>query len=394
MLLKKLLLSSLILGCVWLISCTDLSGSTSLGKDIVNEVDPHRTDINGNFLFSDAARAVDSSSTSRPNDTLAGVKTVIIVGTQPTRAAHGSIAFSLDSAYRNKHANDSIISTGLNFFSADTINRTVLQSLFIFDNTYSLTDSVIDPSNKIAELTGAYNSASKNTVYTGNFNQSGQSFYENFFKSSGKDSVYYVKYLITSNDSIRSFNPTAKLLIKFKSKTSQPDTFTDTINSYYSNYVIFDSSSTNSTQNIIPITSSETSRKAIFKISMDSLRLSMNKREGFTTLLSATLTIKYSILRTNSTYDTTNVRFRYYLSNNQIENSQIIRDSINLYGSSITETNGSGSQSLAVETYLRKLLPTKSPYVYLYIMNLNPNNIDQETLWSNPIITAVFTNNQ
>jgi hypothetical protein len=384
------------LSCAWLISCTDLSGSTSLGQDIVKKVDPGRIDFYGNFLFSDSAMAVDSFSTSRPIDTSANSdKNIIAIGTKPNRKAHGSVVFSLDSAFRNKHTNDSIISAGLKFVTLDTKNSTVSQSLLIFDSTYSLIDSLIDPANKIAELTGTYDSASKNTVYTGTFHQNWPSFYENFLKSSGKNNNHIVKYLVTSNDSIRNFNKAVKLFINFKSKTSIADSSTDTITSDRSNFVVFDNTSTNDIQNKIPITSSETSRKAIFKISMDSLWLSMYKREGFTTLLSATLLIKYTILGANSTFDTNNVNFKYYISSKLIDNSQTIRDSINLYGTSrYTDTIGSGSISLAVEQYLRKLLPDKSPYVYLYIMNLNSNTIDQETLWSNPKITAVFTNNQ
>ncbi len=398
MLVKKLLLSALILSCVWIFSCTDLSGSTSLGQDIVNDVDPNRTDFLKNFSFSDSAKPIAEFSLAAPNDTVIGYNSessgTIKSGSTPNREARGMVAFIIDTNYLINHSKDTVKSILLQFSSDDSVSK-IPDSLVIYDyNRFPLTNTdSLTITKAVATLNRSYDSTSKNWLFKGYLNSTSSDIasFSSSLRAVPKDTLF-LRYLIinyknTYTDTIFRLNSVAKMTIQFKRDTL----FTETISSKYSNSVVFDKSTKADSLSKQPITSSETGRKAVFAFDMTKLWNSMDTSKGFNKIHSATLTIKDSIL---PGFDTTKtIPFRYYISPILFTDANELRDSISKSGTS-SEMGTADSIALPAVKFIRNYFSSKPKTLYLYINNSNNNTARQETLWLKPSLTAVFTNNQ
>lgn len=392
MLIKKILLSSLVLGCAGFFSCTDLSGSSSLGQDIVNNVDPNRTNFDNSFLFSDTAKATAAKSIETPNDTSLGFqKSLIIVGKQSNREAWGSVLFSFDSSFKKSHLKDSLISVSLKFESSNLLTDTTVKvyptSLQIFDgSTIPLTSLVpLGSATMVAKSDSSYDTISKKIVFKGlvDIELMTPSF-KNLFKSTDS-SITKFRFLIANKETLFKLSPIAKITFKYKRDTVVDETVTST----YSNYVIFENSTLIAERDPKPITSSETGRRAVFTLDMEQFWKSMTKKTGFNEVLSAALSISASMIPGGDT--SIAIPFSYYISPVLLSDVNTIRDSMSSSGTPAS-INKSDTVSVHVEKYLQRPTSTNQPKMYLYISNRNPNTIQQETIWSEPIITAIFTN--
>jgi hypothetical protein len=391
MLIKKILLSSLVLGCAGIISCTDLSGSSSLGQDIVNNVDPNRTNFENSFLFSDTAKSIAAISIASPNDTALGFEAdTIIVGEKSDREARGSVLFSFDTTFKKTHIKDSLISINLKFVSLtlDTTIKVYPESLQIYDgNTNPLTSQAsLESVKTVAESDSSYDSTSEEIIYKGLVNDvSLQSSIKDVFKSPGKTTSYF-RFLITQNDTFFNLNPEATMTFEFKRNAS---IVKDSVTSKYSYFVIFEKSALKAQRDTVPVTSSETGRRAVFTFDMVQFWKSITKKAGFTEILSATLSISASMVPGGDT--STVIPFRYYMSPILFSDVNTLRDSMEnspKYGS----VDKSDTVSVPVEYFLRRVTSSMPSKMYLYISNRHGNTIQQETTWIEPTITAVFTN--
>lgn len=399
MLVKKLLLSALILSCAWIFSCTDLSGSTSLGQDIVNDVDPNRTDFLKNFAFSDSAKPTAEFSLAVPNDTVIGYNSgssgTIKTGSTPDREARGMVAFIIDTNYLIKHNKDTVKSILLQFTSFDDSVSKIPDSLVIYDyNRFPLTNTdSLTKTTAIATLNRSYDSSSKKWLFKGYLNNTSSdiALFSSALRAVSKDTLF-LRYLVinyknTYTDTIFRLNSEAKMTIQFKRDTL----FTETVSSKYSNSVVFDKPTQADSFSKQPITSSETGRKAVFAFDMTKLWNSMDTNKGFTKIHSATLNIKDSVIPGYDTNKT--ILFSYYISPKKFTNANELRDSISKSGSP-SQMGTADSISLQAVKFLRNYLSSKPNTLYLYITNSNKNTVRQETLWLTPSLTAVFTNNK
>jgi hypothetical protein len=393
MLIKKILLSSLVLGCTGMISCTDLDGSSSLGQDIVNSVNPNRTNFDNNFLFSDTAMAIAAKSINTQNDTLSGFQTgVITVGQKSDREARGSVLFSFDGTFKKAHVKDSLISVNLQFQSlkllTDTSVKTYPESLQIYNgSTIPLTSQEsLESAKTVAQSDSSYDSASKKIVFKGSVDDVAMmSSFKALFNTTDS-SVCNFRFLIANNDSFFNLYPVAKITFKYKRDTT---VINDTVSSKYSYNVKFEKSALKALRDSVPMTSSETGRKVVFTLDMKQFWKSMDKKAGFTQFLSAKLSISNSLIPGGDTSDV--ISFRYYISPDSLCDVNAIRDSTNHSGKPAA-TNRSDTISLHAEAFLQRAISKRPPKMYLYISSDKSNAIQQEILWIKPTITAVFTN--
>jgi hypothetical protein len=391
MLIKKILLSSLVLGCAGIISCTDLSGSSSLGQDIVNNVDPNRTNFENSFLFSDTAKSTAAISIASPNDTSLGFEVdTIIVGETSDREARGSVLFSFDASFKKTHIKDTLISITLKFESLalDTTIKVYPESLQIYDgNTNPLTSQAsLESVKTVAQSDSSYDSTNEKIVYRGLVNDvSLQSSIADVFKSADETTSYF-RFLITQKDTFFNLSPEATMTFEFKRNTS---TVKDSITSTYSYFVIFEKSALKAQRDTVPMTSSETGRRAVFTLDMEQLWKSMTKEAGFTEILSASISISNSMIPGGDT--STVIPFRYYMSTILFSDVNTLRDSMENSGISAS-VDKSDTVSVHAERFLRRVTSSMPSKMYLYISNRYGNTIQQETTWIEPTITAVFTN--
>jgi hypothetical protein len=388
MLIKKILLNSLLLGCAGIISCTDLSGSSSLGQDVVNSVDPNRTNFNNSFLFSDTVKSTETKSIASPNDTLLGYnETVTIVGNQSNREARGMVFFSLNGTYKKTHTKDTLMSVYLRLPSTSDSVKGCPKDLQVYDGSVHtlLTRYSLSGYKTIAQSDSAYDSTSKKVVFKGFVNDVPfTSSIADAFKTSDTTTSYF-RFLITNTDTFFKLSPTATLIFEFKRDTA---IIKDSISSFRSSYTIFEESTFSASRDTQPITSSETGRKAVFVLDMKPFWKSKSEKPGFTELLSATLTLRDSLLPGRDTSDA--VPFRYYVSPIQFTDINTLRDSMSI-SDSIATIDNTGKISVHAEKFLRNLSPS-TEVMYLYLSNTKSSTIQQETLWREPVITAVFTN--
>lgn len=398
MLIKKILLSSLVLGCAGIISCTDLSGSSSLGQDIVNNVDPNRTNFDNSFLFSDTVKATAVKSIAVPVDTSLGYRnSLIIVGQKSDREARGTVQFSFNESFKKAHVKDSLISVSLQFESlnllSDTSVKVYPESLQIYNGiTNPLTSQgSLESAKIVAQSDSSYDSTRKKIVFKGPVDDVALiSSFKELFKTTDTSTSNY-RFLIANKDTFFNLSSTAKITFEYKKDTATAPV-KDTVTSTYYNYVIFENAALKAQRDTTPVTSSATGRRAVFTLDMVEFWKSMSKKAGFTEVLSATLSISASMVPGGDTSSV--IYFRYYISPILLSDVNTIRDSLSSSGSSAS-INKSDTASVRAEKYFQRAKSTKPPAMYLYISNdyqETGNTVQQETTWIKPTITAVFTN--
>jgi len=391
---KKILYYSLIAGVALLNSCSGINESATLGSDIVVSSDPTRTDFSSIFSFLDTLAIPGQASIAKTYDTVIGYGS-IRAGITSNREARGWYAFQISSTYRKKHLADTIVSVQLHISTSDTAHLTDQIQVFDYYTNPLPNAAPLDSIYKFAALNYSLDTTDDSAhIYRDTLNAAGRSSINSILKdTTKKDSTTYYRLLISNKDSIILLTTTARMIIKYK--TTANAFITDSITSSYCSHVIFENEALCTANNLQAITSSETGRRAVFTLDLSSLWSDMNKRTGFTTVLAATMIIEDSLLYASDTTDST-VSFRYCISSTLFTDANELRDSIVTYGISGTVT-GTTKDTLHTETFLRTLTESKPQTAYLYISNISnslENTTCEETLWRNPVITGVFTNNQ
>ena len=414
---KKILLSSLLLGCAGIMSCTDLSGSSSLGQDIVNDVDPNLTNFDRNFTtFSDNTIAVQGFSIGTPVDTSGSYSnTSICVGQNLGQEARSAVLFTLDTTFKNKRAKDTLKSIvfQLDTFTVNATDTVFLKTVTLFDyNDYNLTDTMALDSSKSIAVLDSYTDNANKTSFKATLTDSSSS--KSFVSISNalkiKDTLpSNFRFLITSKDKMTRLKSAAVMILTFKRDTvtitdtlAEKDTVT-TLQSSTSNYIIFSSCSLNTILNPLPVTSTATGRKAAFALCMtkfwDSLTKNINGTDYKMILSTAHLSLKATVRPSEDSSKV--IPFRYHVSSTRFDDQVVLRDSIDMFEATnmfmFTDTvfaATADSTSLSVDYFFRKYANSRPDTLYLYIDNINTNQLWQETLWRDIWVTAVFTNTQ
>lgn len=398
MVIKKTLLSTFVAGMTLLLSCSDMNESTNLGSNILTSTDPSKTDFNANFSFFDSVPLSFVKSTARVNDTLVGVNRAR-VGTSISKCqARSMLSFRFDSLYRAKHLTDTLqsVTVYIEDTDADSAKNTAALSIFDYSRNRLASYSAIDSATRYATIQSQYKSGSFLDYYRDTLNTSALTNIKAMLSKVSKDTLRF-KILLTSNyDSLMSLDPDARLILQYKSAKSV--VVVDSLTSDSCNHVLIDPDSTDLALSTQAVTSSETGRKTIFSMDLSRLWDTLAKRPDFSTILSATLSIKDSMLAGSDT-NSSKVNFCYYISPTLFTSNNIISDTLNStrarYSNFTYDSTLAGTTELNLQAavFFRSMLSKKPSIAYLYISNRNNNSIVQKTLWKNPVIKDItFTN--
>jgi hypothetical protein len=396
-------------------SCSDLSGSSSLGQDIVNDVDPNLTNFDRNFsTFSDSAIAVQGFSVGTPVDTSRSYSnTSICVGQNLGQEARSTVLFTLDTTFKNKRAKDTLksIAFQLDTFTINATDTVFLKTVTLFEyNDYNLTDTMALDSSKSIAVLNRYTDIANKISFKDTLTDSSKLFVSISNALKTKDTLpSNFRFLIASKDKMTRLKSTAVMILTFKRDTvtitdtlAKKDTVS-TLQASTSNYVIFSNSSLNAELDQKPVTSTATGRKAAFPLCMTKFWDSLNKNVNGTNykmiLSSAHLSLKATVQPSEESSKV--IPFRYHVSSTRFNDQVVLRDSIDMFETTnmfmFTDTifaATADSTILSMEYFFRKYANSRPDTLYLYIDNINTSQLWQETLWRDIWVTAVFTNTQ
>ena len=114
---------SILLSLIFLLSCSRFDETTSLGKDIIQDIDPLLTDVNQNFKTLDSMIVLNSFSIPDQNDSYFGIhRASISVGSKDNVSASGFVEFEANTDFLNKFGMEA---TDISTFKVDSISLQV-----------------------------------------------------------------------------------------------------------------------------------------------------------------------------------------------------------------------------------------------------------------------------
>lgn len=389
--LKKLIISACIAGIGLFVSCSNLNDSLTLGGQIITNSDPNRTDFNNNFEYFDTLQVTSQYSVAEPVDTTIGVG-YPLVGKDSSKIVRGIYGFSHDTSVRFKNYRRILKKVAIEI-SADSIPRTI--HIYSYHNQGITTPVNASVSTKLS-TNNKFFKDSLNSATVASIDSTFRSYYAldtvaDALSKKRTNKSHVLKLLVASDDSIFTLQKAPKLILTYDSSNV---IIIDTLKSDYSSNVQFDVPEIKSAFDPIPVSSTHTGRYAVFKLDLSTLWADMSKRSGFTTILSVPIVISGQSLTTSDS--SSQLDYRYYVSDKNFSNPNEFYDSIEKKGLQGTILAGQNLDTIAADIYFRNLSKNKPATAYLYLRNPLVYNTtsDRSIRWSNPIITGVFTNNQ
>lgn len=402
-----------------LLFCSRFDDTTSLGKDIIQDIDPSLTDVNGNFKSLDSMTVLSAFSIPDLKGSNNGIhRSTISVGTMDNVTASGFVeytanadildkfgiaatdtsAFKVDSismqvyTYKRTGENNRIPKK-LNLYfiiNADSISRTPLSTQLQVSTLYLSEDST----HYFSEDSTHYYGSSKDTTirkHIEEFISSTKAQLKICATDSCKNLLKnYLRFYLYSADSGSSVaHLSTAPTIRFYSRNGL-DNIMVSITPSYTNYVAIDNE-TDSTSKI-PVSTIATKRTAVFKMDMSNLWKTMESFKSFR-ILSAGFTVTPKTYK--NIFDSLNVH--YHLSDTLYDNTSAFQKQILRGVKKMVSIDSTGIPKERfvlrnLEDIFQKLSFSRPSTLYLYLQISSEKEYRwKEVLWNNPEFNATLT---
>jgi hypothetical protein len=406
---------SILLSLIFLLSCSRFDETTSLGKDIIQDIDPLLTDVNQNFKTLDSMIVLNSFSIPDQNDSYFGIhRASISVGSKDNVSASGFVEFEANTDFLNKFGMEA---TDISTFKVDSISLQVYTykdssenaripkklDLYLCINSDSISRTALARQFPITSLylsedSTHYSGSSNNTT----IRDSVEKFISNIkeqLKICATDSCKnllktYLRFYIFSDDSNSVAHLSTEPTMKFFARKG-PDSIRVSITPRYTNYVAIDHNIDSISK--IPISKFATQRTAVFKLDISNLWETMKSFKSFR-ILSAGFSITpktyKDVYRDNEESQKLNVL--YHLSDKLYDNNSAFHDQIlrRVEKSVSADSTGAPADTFVLrnlEDIFHKLSSSRPPIVYLYLQLSGNEYRWKEVLWNNPEFKAILT---
>lgn len=394
-----------------LLFCSRFDDTTSLGKDIIQDIDPSLTDVNGNFKSLDSMTVLSAFSIPDLKGSNNGIhRSTISVGTMDNVTASGFVEYTANADILDKFG---IAVTDTSTFKIDSISMQVY--------TYKLTDENI----RIPEKLNLYLSINTDSVFRTPLSRQLQ--VSSLYLS--KDSTHYYG---SSNDtiirkSIEKFISSIKTQLKICATDSCKNLLKNYLRFYlysadsgssvahlstaptiriysrngldnimvsitpsYTNYVAIDNETDSTSKN--PVSTIATKRTAVFKMDMSNLWKTMESFKSFR-ILSAGFTVTPKTYK--NIFDSLNVH--YHLSDTLYDNTSAFQKQILRGVKKMVSIDSTGIPKERfvlrnLEDIFQKLSFSRPSTLYLYLQISSEKEYRwKEVLWNNPEFNATLT---
>lgn len=398
-----------------LLFCSRFDDTTSLGKDIIQDIDPSLTDVNGNFKSLDSMTVLSAFSIPDLKGSNNGIhRSTISVGTMDNVTASGFVEYTANADILDKFG---IAVTDTSTFKIDSISMQVY--------TYKLTDENI----RIPEKLNLYLSINTDSVFRTPLSRQLQVSSLYLSKDSSKDSTHYYG---SSNDtiirkSIEKFISSIKTQLKICATDSCKNLLKNYLRFYlysadsgssvahlstaptirfysrngldnimvsitpsYTNYVAIDNETDSTSKN--PVSTIATKRTAVFKMDMSNLWKTMESFKSFR-ILSAGFTVTPKTYK--NIFDSLNVH--YHLSDTLYDNTSAFQKQILRGVKKMVSIDSTGIPKERfvlrnLEDIFQKLSFSRPSTLYLYLQISSEKEYRwKEVLWNNPEFNATLT---
>lgn len=394
-----------------LLFCSRFDDTTSLGKDIIQDIDPSLTDVNGNFKSLDSMTVLSAFSIPDLKGSNNGIhRSTISVGTMDNVTASGFVEYTANADILDKFG---IAVTDTSTFKIDSISMQVY--------TYKLTDENI----RIPEKLNLYLSINTDSVFRTPLSRQLQvsSLYlskdSTHYYGSSNDTIIrksiekfissiktqlkicatdscknllknYLRFYLYSADSGSSVaHLSTAPTIRFYSRNGL-DNIMVSITPSYTNYVAIDNETDSTSKN--PVSTIATKRTAVFKMDMSNLWKTMESFKSFR-ILSAGFTVTPKTYK--NIFDSLNVH--YHLSDTLYDNTSAFQKQILRGVKKMVSIDSTGIPKERfvlrnLEDIFQKLSFSRPSTLYLYLQISSEKEYRwKEVLWNNPEFNATLT---
>ncbi len=399
-----------------LLFCSRFDDTTSLGKDIIQDIDPSLTDVNGNFKSLDSMTVLSAFSIPDLKGSNNGIhRSTISVGTMDNVTASGFVEYTANADILDKFG---IAVTDTSTFKIDSISMQVYTykltdeniripeklNLYLSINTDSVFRTPLSRQLQVSSLYLSKDSTSKDsTHYYGSSNdtiirKSIEKFISSIktqLKICATDSCKnllknYLRFYLYSADSGSSVaHLSTAPTIRIYSRNGL-DNIMVSITPSYTNYVAIDNE-TDSTSKI-PVSTIATKRTAVFKMDMSNLWKTMESFKSFR-ILSAGFTVTPKTYK--NIFDSLNVH--YHLSDTLYDNTSAFQKQILRGVKKMVSIDSTGIPKERfvlrnLEDIFQKLSFSRPSTLYLYLQISSEKEYRwKEVLWNNPEFNATLT---